>query len=485
MQMLIDSQWVDASSHEWMDVHNPATGDLLDRIPNATLDDALRAVEAAQAGKTRMARLPSHERAAILHRVADRIDENLAHLSEQLARENGKPIIQTRAEVVVAARIFRGCAEEGKRMFGRVTPMDAVPGLERHIAMTIRQPVGVVATIIPFNYPVELYAHKAAAALAAGNAVIAKPPPECPLTLLEIAGYLEDAGLPRAAHQVITGTGVQVGEFLVSHPDVNLITVTGSTNTGRRISELAAKYLKPVHLELGGNDVMIVCEDADLDTAAEAIVLGRLARGNGQICCAVKRVLVKDSAHDELADVLTAKARKLKMGNPLDEDTDVGPLISRRAAERVEAAVHQAVEQGAVVRAGGHRRDAFYEPTVLTHVTPSIPVFAEEVFGPVAPLVPFTTMEEALTLANDSPYGLQAAVFTNDITRAFDTAYKLQVGGVIINWSTALRAETLPFGGVKLSGHGREGLHDTLEAMTYTKSIVVYNALSVYDPAND
>jgi lactaldehyde dehydrogenase len=480
MKMLIDSQWVEASNGEWIEVHNPATGEVLDRVPSGTLEDARRAVEAAQRGKDAMAALPAHERAAILTRVADTIDENLLLLGELLAKENGKPIQQTRDEVRVAARIFRGFAEEAKRMFGRVTPMDAVPGNERHLALTVRQPLGVVAAIIPFNYPVELYAHKAAAALAAGNAVIAKPPPECPLALLEIARYLEEAGLPQGTHQMITGPGVLIGEFLATSPDVQLIAVTGSTNTGRRISELAAQNLKQVHLELGGNDAMIICADADLEKAADAIVLGRLARGNGQICCAVKRIFVNAPAYDNLAEILTAKARALKVGNQLEEDTDVGPLISVRAAERVEAAIGEAVTAGACVRAGGHRHHAFIEPTVLTQVTPSVPLFAEEVFGPVAPLVSFERVEEALELANRSPYGLQAAVFTTDISRAFDIAYRLQVGGVIINWSSALRVETLPFGGVKLTGHGREGLHDTLEAMTFQKTIVVHNALSLY-----
>lgn len=482
MKMLINSQWVESSNGEWMEVRNPATGEILGQVPNGTLEDAKRAVEAAQYGKESMARMPAHERAAMLTRVADRIDENWSALGELLAKENGKPIQQTRAEVQVAARIFRGFAEEAKRIFGKITPMDAVPGNERHLAMTIRQPLGVVAAIIPFNYPVELYAHKAAAALAAGNAVIAKPPPECPLALLEIARYLEEAGLPNGAHQMITGPGVLIGEFLASSPDIQLIAVTGSTNTGRRISELAAQNLKQVHLELGGNDAMIICDDADLETAAEAVVLGRLARGNGQICCAVKRIFVNAPAYSELTEILTDKARVLKMGNPLEEETEVGPLISIRAAERVEASIKEAVSAGAHITTGGQRRDAFIEPTVLTHVPPSIPLFADEVFGPVAPVVPFERIEEAVELTNRSPYGLQAAVFTNDISRAFDIAYRLQVGGVIVNWSTALRVETLPFGGVKLTGHGREGLHDTLDAMTFQKTIIVHNALSLYTP---
>lgn len=478
MRMLLNSQWVDASDGGRIEVLNPATGALIDTAPRATLDDIRRAVEAAQQGSRRMAALHAHQRADILFRAADAIEHQIDSLGELLARENGKPIQQTRDEVRVTARIFRGFGEEAKRILGRVIPMDAVPGQERHLAITVRQPLGVVAAIVPFNYPVELYAHKAAAALAAGNAVIAKPPSECPLTLLKIAAILEEAGIPAAAHQMITGPGAMLGEYLAASPEIQLISVTGSTATGRRVAELAAKHLKHVHLELGGNDALIICEDADLDKAATAVVLGRLARGNGQICCAVKRIFVETPVYDAVADLLTEKARQLKMGSQLDEDTDVGPLITEKAALEVEASIGQAVQAGAVVRVGGHRQGAFIEPTVLTRVPVDVPLFADEVFGPVAPLVPFATVDEAVIAANRSPYGLQAAVFTHDVSRAFDIAYRLHAGGVIVNWSSALRVETLPFGGVKLSGYGREGVFDTLDEMTYQKTIVVHNAFS-------
>lgn len=481
MQMLINGQWVEAFDRQRIEICNPATGETIDSVPRGTRDDARRAVEAAQSGKRAISKLHAHERAAILCRIADAIEQNLNSLGELLAKENGKPIQQTRDEVRVTARIFRGFGEEAKRMFGRVVPMDAVPGQERHFAITVRQPLGVVAAIVPFNYPVELYAHKAAPALAAGNAVIAKPPSECPLTLLKIAALMEEAGLPPAAHQMITGPGAVIGEFLASSPDIQLISVTGSTATGKRIAELAAQNLKHVHLELGGNDALIVCADADLEKAAESVVLGRLARGNGQICCAVKRVFVEKAAYEPMAELLTQKAKKLKMGNPLEEDTDVGPLITVKAAQAVEASINDAVRAGAVVTVGGHRQNAFIEPTVLTRVPPDVSLFAEEVFGPVAPLVKFDDLNEAVAAANHSPYGLQAAVFTRDVSRAFDIAYRLQAGGVIVNWSTALRVESLPFGGIKMSGYGREGLHDTLEEMTYQKTIIVHNAFS--DPA--
>jgi len=476
MKMLIDGHWVDSADGQWMNICNPGTGEVIDKVPQAGLRDVERAVAAAQEGKEAMRKLTAHGRYVILMRVAECMEARVPELGQLLAQENGKPVVQTRAEVAVTANIFRGFAEEGKRIFGRVMPVDAVRGQERHFAITIRQPLGVVAAIVPFNYPVELWGHKAASALAAGNAVISKPPSACPLTLLKIAEILEEAGLPRAAHQMLTGPGAVIGDFLARTPGIQLITVTGSTAVGVRIAQLAAENLKKVHMELGGNDALIILADADLEKAAEAVVLGRLARGNGQICCAVKRIYVEAPIYDAFTDLLTKKARALKLGDQLEEDTDVGPLINEQAAREVEAAVADAVQAGARLAAGGHRRGAFMEPTVLADVSPVLPVFKEEVFGPVAPLMKFTSVEEAIRMANDSPYGLQSAVFTRDINKAFDIAYKLEAGGVIINWSSALRVETLPFGGIKMSGHGREGVHDTLDEMTDQKTIVVHNA---------
>jgi lactaldehyde dehydrogenase len=481
MKMLIDSEWVEASDKNWQDIRNPGTGEVIDKIPLATLQDAEKALKAAQKGKEAMGRLPAHKRSAILFHIAESIEAKKAKLSELLARENGKPIQQTREEIAAAIRIYRGFAEEAKRILGRVVPMDAVPGQERHLAFTIRQPLGVVAAIIPFNYPVELCAHKDGAALAAGNAVIVKPPMDCPLTLLEIANLMEEAGLPKSAHQVITGPGRLIGEFLASSQGIQMITVTGSTEVGIKISQLAARNLKKVHLELGGNDATIICADADLEKAAEAVVLGRLARGNGQICCAVKRILVDAQVYNSFAEILTKKAKVLKVGDQLNEDTDVGPLINEEASKKVEMAIIDAVKAGAKLRTGGNRNNAFIEPTVLTDVPPNVELFREETFGPVAPLVAFKDIDEAIEMANDTIYGLQAAIFTQDISRAFDIAYRLEAGGVIINWSSAIRVESLPFGGIKMSGHGREGLLDTIDDMTEQKVILVHDALSIFN----
>ncbi len=480
--MLLDGEWVGASDGATRVVVNPGTGAPVDQVPVATEQDLRRAIEAAQRARPRMRALPAHERARILVEVAGRMEAGLPALAELLARENGKPIRQTREEIGAAARIFRGFGEEAKRLFGRVMPMDAVPGMERHFAVTIRQPIGVVAAIVPFNYPVELWAHKAAAALAAGNALLSKPPTPCPLALLAVARLLEEAGLPRGAHQMLTGRGEAMGRVLAESPGIQLITVTGSVETGVALARAAAGQLKRVHAELGGNDATIVCADADLERAAEAIVMGRLARGNGQICCSVKRVLVHASVKAELARRLAEWAGRLSVGDQLQETTDVGPLISEEAAAEVVERVDRAVAAGAILLAGGRRRGAFVDPTVLLDVPTGAAVFREETFGPVVPLVGFSTIDEAVAIANDSPFGLQSAVFTRDISTAFSVAHRLEAGGVMVNWGSALRAETLPFGGVKMSGMGREGVHDTLLEMTEQKAILFHEALPPAGP---
>jgi len=462
---------------EVIEVRSPATGEVLGTVPVADDARVAAAIAAARAGRRRMADLPAHARARLLTTVAERINARHEELSRLLATENGKPVEQTRGEVRAAVNIFLGFAEETKRLFGRQVPLDVSPGLEHHLAFTIREPLGVVAAIVPFNYPVELYAYKAAAALAAGNAVVVKPPEKCPLTVDEVGRIVVDAGAPEGAHQVVHG-GPDVARALAASPDIQMISLTGSTAAGRAVAELAAATLKKVQLELGGNDAMIICADADVDKAAEAIVLGRLARGNGQICCAVKRIYVEDAVYDELAANLTERAKRLRVGDPLDDDTDVGPLITEAAARDVEAAVRRAVAGGAHLAAGGVREGNFVHPTVLTDVRADEPEIAKEIFGPVAPLVRVTDAEEALRLANDSDFGLQAAIFTRDINRAFSIARRLEVGSVIINGSTALRSEHLPFGGPKNTGGSRESLHDTLLEMTEEKTIIVMEAFA-------
>jgi acyl-CoA reductase-like NAD-dependent aldehyde dehydrogenase len=473
MDMLIDGAWIGAADGKVDEVRNPATGALIDTVPRGTAADAARAVAAAQRGKAAMAHMPSHQRCTILLRVADRIEAEEDGLASLLCRENGKTRREIVNELRAAVRIWRGYAEEAKRIFGKVTPLDSVPGREGSLAITMRQPLGVIAAIVPFNYPIELWSHKVAAGLAAGNAVITKPPEQCPLTVLRIAGLMEEAGLPAGAHQVVTGLGEVVGAALVKAEGVQMVAMTGSTEAGRHIARAAAESLKKVHLELGGNDATIVCGDADPLAVASDLISGRFTSGNGQICCAVKRVLVEETIYPALLDALIAKTATLRLGDPMSDDTDVGPLISEDAAERVESQVNAAVKAGAKVRAGGKRRGTFYEPTVLTEVKRGNGIFNEEIFGPVLPVIPYRDFDEALQLANDSPYGLQAAIYTRDVGRIMQAFRTLEVGTVIVNHSTAVRVENLPFGGSKLSGNAREGIHETLLDMTEQRTLLM------------
>jgi acyl-CoA reductase-like NAD-dependent aldehyde dehydrogenase len=473
MEMLIDGSWTGALDGAVDAVLNPATNALIATVPRASTADAERAVAAAQRGAAAMAAMPAWRRYEILESVARRIEANQTELGILLCRENGKRIGETTSEVGVAARIFRGYAEEAKRIFGKTYPLHAIPEREKSLAITMRQPLGVIAAIVPFNYPVELWSHKIAGGLAAGNAVITKTPEDCPLAIIEVTKYLQEAGLPGGAHQLLTG-GREVGEALVRSRGVQMVAMTGSTSAGRRILEVAAQNLTKVHLELGGNDATIVCEDADVPATAEALIAGRFTSGNGQICCAVKRVLVHASVYDQLLDALADRTRRLRVGDPMDPATNVGPLINRRGAERVEAQVKQAVADGAKVVAGGKRTDNFFAPTILTGVTPGTPAFDEETFGPVLPLLAYSDFESALNLANDSPFGLQAAIFTHDIRKVMRAYEVLDVGTVVVNHTTAVRVETLPFGGNKGSGNGREGIHDTLHEMTKEKTLLLH-----------
>jgi acyl-CoA reductase-like NAD-dependent aldehyde dehydrogenase len=478
MDMLIDGSWTTASDGGVDPVLNPANDEQLDTVPRATAADVERAVAAARRGAAAMAALPAWRRYEILEAVALRIEADQTELGRLLCRENGKRIGEATSEIGVAARIFRGYAEEAKRVFGHAIPLDAIPGREKSLALTTRGPLGVVTAIVPFNYPVELWSHKVAGGLAAGNAVITKTPEDCPLAIISISRYLEEAGLPRNAHQVVTG-GRDVGEMLVRAEGVDMIAMTGSTAAGRRILEVAAPTLKKVHLELGGNDATIVCADADIDATADALIAGRFTSGNGQICCAVKRVLVDRAIYQPLLDAVAARTVGLKVGDPMDPATNVGPLINRRGAERVEAQVRRAVADGATIIAGGKRHGNFFEPTILTGVEPGTPAFEEETFGPVLPLLPFDGFEQALSLANDSPFGLQAAIFTRDIGRIMRAYQVLDVGTVVVNHTTAVRVETLPFGGNKASGNGREGIHHTLHEMTREKTLLLHEVFGL------
>lgn len=476
--MLLGGKPVAAASGRTFEVRNPATGKVLAHVPQAGPEDVRIALDFARAGRRIMGTLPAHLRSDILRRTADLIGKESESLTALLVSENGKTVRQCRAEIATTQRLFADFGEEAKRIRGSYLPMDNVPGLEHMLAYTFRQPVGIVVGIIPFNYPAELFAHKVPGAIAAGAAVIVKLPEQCPLTVLRIGELMFEAGLPPEGMQMLTGFPGELGDELLTSPDVSLISFTGSVGAAKTIAGKAAGTLKRVAFELGGTDAMIVLKDADLSAAADAVVGGRLTSGAGQICCAVKRVLVDQSVFQPFVDLLQQRCKKIRMGDPACEETDLGPLISPEAAARADDQVQQSIKMGATCLAGGRRSgDSFYEPTILVDVTADMPVMKDEVFGPVAPIWAFENLESAVAMANDSIYGLQASVFSESIHDALRVAHQLDVGGVVINASGAFRPGNVPFGGNKQSGIGRESIVDTVLEMTSGKTIVINDAI--------
>jgi len=476
--MLLRGRPADALSGRTFPVLNPATGEVIDTVPQAGPEDVREAIEIAHSGRPLMAGLPAHRRSAILKGTADLIGEHFDELVDLLTRENAKTVRQCRAEMTTTQRLFVDFAEEAKRIKGEVLPMDGVPGLEHMLAYTVRQPVGIVVGIIPFNYPAELFAHKVPGAIAAGASVIVKLPELCPLTVLRIGELMFQAGLPGEGMQMITGFPADLGDALLTHPDIRMISFTGSVPAAKAIAAKAADTLKRLAFELGGTDAMIVLADAELEAAVDAVVQGRLTNGAGQICCAVKRVLVQEPIYDVFLKRLLERCQAIKMGDPLSEETELGPLITPQAAAKVDAQVKESIAMGARCLAGGARVGySFYQPTVLVDVTPDMPVMKEEVFGPVAPVCAFADVEAAIRMANGSPYGLQSSVFSTNISSALRIAHRLEVGGVVINGSGAFRPGNVPFGGAKQSGIGRESIVETVREMTEEKTIVVNQAV--------
>jgi acyl-CoA reductase-like NAD-dependent aldehyde dehydrogenase len=478
MKMLLGGRPVDAASGRVFDVRNPATGEVVDTVPQAGPEDVRTALAFAREGRRVMRALPAHLRSDILKRTADLIGNELDALTRLLISENGKTLRQCRAELVTTQRLFVDFAEEAKRIKGSYLPMDNVPGLEHMLAYTVRQPVGVVVGIIPFNYPAELFAHKIPGAIAAGASVIVKLPEQCPLTVLRIGQLMFDAGLPPEGMQMITGFPAELGDGLLTSPDVNLISFTGSAGTAKLIAGKSADTLKRLAFELGGTDAMIVLDDADLAAAADAVVGGRLTNGAGQICCAVKRVLVHERVFQPFLELLQQRCSTIRMGDPTQEETDLGPLITPEAADRADRQVQDSIAMGARCLTGGKRVGrSYFEPTILVDVTSDMPVMKDEVFAPVAPVWAFKDADAAVAMANDSLYGLQSSVFSESIHNALRIAHQLDVGGVVINGSGAFRPGNVPFGGNKQSGIGRESIVDTVLEMTSEKTIVINQAI--------
>lgn len=477
MKNLIGNTWCDSSDGKTVEVRNPATNQVIDTVPQITIEDVDRAVQEAKLAGKEWAKVPMHERGRILEKYVELVERDADKFAQLLCQETGKPITEAKAEIGNVRTFVYGYVERAKHLYGINIPTGSEPGQEYTVQYTIQQPLGVVACIIPFNFPIDLFGQKVPSALIMGNAVIVKPSTSNPLTIHMLVDYLIKAGVPYGVIQVISGSGEIVGQALASHKDVDLISLTGSTGAGMQTMETAAKHLGHVTLELGGNDAFILCEDGDIDLAVEETVWGRLYN-TGQVCCASKRFLVHNRIKNEYITKMIEKIKTLKVGNPLDPETKIGCLISEQAAEEVEKQVRETVAAGAKIVYGGRRNGAFFEPTILTDVTKDMDVAKDmEIFGPVISIIGFDTIEEAIDIANASRFGLCGNVITRDMKTAFKVAEALECGGAVINGASFYRSAEMPFGGWKHSGIGNEGIATTLQEMSHTKTIVLKNVL--------
>ena len=476
MKMIINGKLTDSVSGATFDVIAPATGKVIDSVPKATAEDVEKAVDAAVAGQKVWEQVPISERAEVLYKFLDIVAANKESLAQTLSAENGKPINEARAEIGNIKIGFSGFIEHAKHYYGSIIPPGTEAGQDHHMQLVTREPIGVVACIIPFNFPCDLYDQKVAPALMMGNAAIVLPSSDNPLTLMRLTEMLVEAGVPNGVIQCLTAPGA-VKSTAVADPRVHLVTLTGSTEVGIDTAKIAAGNLTHTALELGGNDAFILLEDGDVDLAVEEMVWGRMYN-TGQVCCASKRFLVHNSLKQEFADKCVARIKEMKVGMPDQEDTQIACLISEKAAIKVEKEVEKTVEQGGKIVLGGHRNGAFYEPTVIVDVPKTADVAKDmEIFGPVVPIIGFDTDEEAIEIANNSCFGLSSCVFSKDQKRAFKVAKAMEAGGAVINGASFFRAFEMPFGGWKHSGIGTEGVMCTFNEMTRVKNIVLKNIL--------
>ena len=469
MKMFVAGEWT--GSPEETVVTNPYSGDVVDSVPVATPDQVESALAAAVEGIRQMAALTAFERSEILARAAAIVEERGEELARLLTLEEGKPIFESRVEVSRVPDMLRLCAFEAAHLRGETLPLDAAANGARKFGFTLRVPCGVVVAITPFNFPVLLVVHKIGPALAAGNAVILKPAGQTPLTALRLTEMLLEAGLPELGLQCVTGPGSVVGPRLCADKRVRKISFTGSTQVGEAIANLAG--VKRLSLELGSNCPVIVLPDADIDRVAAAVAAGGYGNA-GQACISTQRVLVDQSVYHDVLEALHAKVSAIETGDPLDESTRLGAMISEHEAERVGTWIADAVGAGASVLTGGERDGALFAATVVADVDPAMRISCDELFGPAVGVTPVADVEQALALANDSEYGLSAGIFTQDVDVAMRFAREAETGNVHLNGTPTWRADFMPYGGLKQSGVGKEGPRYAVEEMTESKTIVFH-----------
>ncbi len=469
MLLYFRGQWHDRDRK--IEVRHPYDDSLVDTVPQASLADVEAAIAGAVEGAAIMRKLPGYERFQILRRATDAMLARQQELGRLISLEEGKTLAEGVFEAGRAAETMELSAEEAKRLSGEVLPLDGAPSGAGKLGFTLRIPCGVVVAISPFNFPLNLVCHKVGPALAAGNALIVKPASDTPLSALKLVEILLEAGLPPLAIACLTGSGSEVGTALCRDERVRKISFTGSVEVGKQICAVAG--LKRVTMELGSNSPLIVMPDADLNKVADAVLASGYGNA-GQVCISTQRVIALDKVYRDLLEVLGPRVANLKAGDPLAEGTRMGPMIRERDADRVTKWIEQAVDQGAKLMVGGSRRGTLVEPTLLADVRPDMRISCDELFGPAVGVTSAATIDEAITLANDSRYGLSAGIFTQDIDAALAFARRVDAGNLHINWGPAWRADLMPYGGLKESGIGKEGPKYAIAEMTELKSVVLH-----------
>ena len=465
-KMFLAGEWVHCD--RIIEVRDPQDNSIIDTVPAASAEDMMNCIEEAKEGAEIASSMPVHERMKIVNAAADYVEQNTEKYARTIARESSKTIREATKEVARCVQTLRISAEEARRIHGETIPFDQMPGSENRVGYFYRFPIGIIGAITPFNDPLNLVAHKVGPAIASGNAIIVKPATVTPLSALLLAEAFAHAGLPPKVLSVITGYGNEIGDALVTHPAVRMITFTGGLEVGEEITRKAG--LKKISMELGSNSPVIVLDDADLEDAVESTVSGAFWAA-GQNCLGVQRVYIQESILDEFKKKFVERTNQYCVGDKQSMLTDMGPLINEKEAIRVENLVNEAIDKGALLLTGGKRNGAFYSPTVLVDVPGNCTVAKEEIFGPVVLLYSVTDLDEAITLSNEVNYGLQAGIFTKSINKAHQAIAKMDVGGIMINDSSDYRIDAMPFGGVKNSGLGREGIKFSMQEMTDPKVV--------------
>ncbi|WP_373316038.1 aldehyde dehydrogenase family protein [Siminovitchia terrae] len=465
-EMYLAGKWV--GSDRTTEVLNPQDNSLITTVPAATAEDMLFAIEEAKKGAKIAANMPVYLRMSIINKAADYIKERSEAYAVTISQEGSKTINEARNEVKRCIQTLRLSAEEARRINGETIPFDQSENGENRVGYFYRFPIGVIGAITPFNDPLNLVAHKIGPAIASGNAIIVKPATMTPLSALLLAKAFDYAGLPETILSVVTGSGRDVGDVLVTHPGVRMISFTGGLETGESIARKAG--LKKLSMELGSNSPAIVLKDADIKEAVDACVSGAYSAA-GQNCIGVQRILIEEEVYDDFKSSFLQKTALYKYGDKSLETTDMGPLINEKEAIRIETWVNEAIDMGAELLVGGKREGAFYSPTVLEDVPDACTIAREEIFGPVVLLYSVPDLQSAIKRSNDVNFGLHAGIFTKDIEKAFSAIHQLNVGGIMINDSGDYRIDGMPFGGVKGSGLGREGIKFAIQDMTEPKVV--------------